>query len=123
MLGYKNPSTNHLLLSNPPPAIRLLIMRAFLTLLVAITSLSTYTHVGVYATCASCPNSIGGARLNEACRASANAITRCRYTKKPGSFIYCYYDQNGALDSSRSTTGCKGTTPTTSNCPTSKKCG
>jgi hypothetical protein len=47
-------------------------MKTFLTLLAAITYLSAYTLVGVYAKCAICPTSTGG---------GFNLVNKCTDTK------------------------------------------
>ncbi|KIK96524.1 hypothetical protein PAXRUDRAFT_138237 [Paxillus rubicundulus Ve08.2h10] len=66
-------------------------MKTFLTLLVAITSLSASTLVGVHAECAVCPPTLGDAAPYTAC--TQDGITACgRYKKTGGSKVRCYYN-------------------------------
>ncbi|KIK72727.1 hypothetical protein PAXRUDRAFT_836385 [Paxillus rubicundulus Ve08.2h10] len=70
-------------------------MKTFLTLLATISSLSTYTLVGVHAStkCAICPSSLNGAGLYYGCSYKGN--TACRYLISGTSqMIGCYYDDS-----------------------------
>ncbi|KAF8837116.1 hypothetical protein BDN67DRAFT_230463 [Paxillus ammoniavirescens] len=93
-------------------------MKTFLTLLVAITSLSAYTLVGVHAGCAICPETMFGWGLSSQCVPTGGDITRCEYQEHgTGSSLWCYFDSNGTLDISASSYYCSGGAETRNTCP------
>ncbi|KIJ07702.1 hypothetical protein PAXINDRAFT_173343 [Paxillus involutus ATCC 200175] len=51
-------------------------MKAFLTLLAVITSLSAYTLAGVHAKCAYCPDILNGVMLSKRC-VNKKDVTTC----------------------------------------------
>ncbi|KIJ04982.1 hypothetical protein PAXINDRAFT_21738 [Paxillus involutus ATCC 200175] len=72
-------------------------MKTFLTLLVAITSLSAYTLVGVHAKtkCATCPETVnnGSDGLEDSCYQNSGAYRQNRYGSKTGPEGFrCYYN-------------------------------
>ncbi|KIK75169.1 hypothetical protein PAXRUDRAFT_502872 [Paxillus rubicundulus Ve08.2h10] len=92
-------------------------MKTLLTLLAAITSLNSYTLVGVHAaSCAICP-SLGGMKLAGNCHFSVR-VTLCQYQNAPGTVsTLCFYDDNnGALKNKGFIASCPNSVTTGSQC-------
>ncbi|KAF8837541.1 hypothetical protein BDN67DRAFT_181841 [Paxillus ammoniavirescens] len=91
-------------------------MKAFFTLLTAITSLSAYTLVGVHAVnkCSTCPTSTGGVPVWSAC-VDHTGVNHCEY-RNGAVTLYCYYSSNGSRTSS-SHQSCPKKMDTTNVCP------
>ncbi|KIK80451.1 hypothetical protein PAXRUDRAFT_833520 [Paxillus rubicundulus Ve08.2h10] len=89
-------------------------MKNLLTLLAAMTSLSAYTLVGVHATCAACPPSLGNLASTIRC-VDNKGITFCNYEKAGITSRHCYYNNKGEIQI-HSNALCQGKVQTTT-CP------
>ncbi|KAF8838452.1 hypothetical protein BDN67DRAFT_971490 [Paxillus ammoniavirescens] len=80
-------------------------MQFLLTFLAAITSLSTYTLVGVHADtatqCAGCPSQVEGQAFDRKCYnggidgKTPNTVCYYKYGYQSASSAYCRYDEEG----------------------------